>query len=507
MNSPKSIVLKIILIFLGFTVVANPVDIVFAQIPDINWQRPINISKSETTSTDPFLLADPAGLAHLFWAEKTGPAPGNSADTIMYALWNGSTWTQPIDIYISPLSDGNPVAVYPRAVIDEKGTIHLIWMTLPNFPKYALNYRRVSSWESTNMNSWSEPIKLNTNLTGQQYSADIAYNPTQGLHLVYATGTGGLEGRAITYQSSSDRGNTWSEPRDIHQFIDPERGGSNIRILLDEPGYIYVSWTEWDRSGNGQAVYFTYSEDNGATWATPFPLSVRLENEYERDWNNLALLGSGHLVSIWEGGFRAYRGAMFSYDHGKTWTTPYDVFPTLIGDNGAVQFAQDSKGRLHAFIANRIREGYDIYGSRLGLWHSLYLGEERWSKPNIASVFGDDTNMTNPTVTIVNGNTIVAAWYGSQIYEIYVMTGTISDAPPLSPIPWPRITPTIENEIIENKTPIIENPLSESPPQNESFSNTSLPQNIGESIYLSAVLPAVLIIAFFVYRYSKKHRP
>ncbi|MEW6179837.1 MAG: sialidase family protein [Chloroflexota bacterium] len=500
----KNYLITFMVCLLSISLFFRPQMKIQAQGININWQPPVNISNSPSTSTDPFLLADPAGFAHLFWAEKTGPAPGNSADTILYSVWNGQTWTKPVDLYLSPLSDGNPVATYPRGVFDENGIIHLIWMTLPNFPRYALNYQQILSRNGTLLNSESSPSRLAEDLTGQQYSADIAYNPEQGLHVIYARGTGGIEGRAITYISSPDKGETWSYPRDIYKFSDPKRGGSNLKILLEPPNYIYLSWTEWDESGNGQAVYFTYSEDNGVTWANPFPLSVRLENEYERDWNNFALLGPGELVSIWEGGFRAYRGVMYSYDHGKTWTTPYDVFPTLIGDNGAVQFAKDSLNRLHVFIANRIREGYDVYGDRLGLWHSIYLGDERWSKPAIATVYGEDTNMTNPTVTIVGGNTIIAAWYGSQIYEINVMTGTITDAPSLLPTPWPTIQPLSAE--LATFTP--ESPDSTSEPSASpipDFSNNSPPSNPGEVVYLSIIFPVVVIVSIVFY-YRKKGR-
>lgn len=508
-NQTKNVKNKLSIFFLLFSLliiwVGIPSSYTGAQAVDINWERPVNISNSPATSTDPFLLADPAGIAHLFWAEKTGPTPGNAADTIMYSAWNGNIWTQPVDLYISPLSDGNPIAIFPRGVIDETGTIHLIWITLPNFPHYALYYRQASSWKATNNNAWSQPLQLARNLTGQQYSADIAYNPEQGLHIVYARGTGGLEGRAITYLNSLDKGNTWSDTRDLYIFTDPDRGGSNIRILLDAPNHIYISWTEWDLSGNGQAIYFTYSEDNGETWAKPFPLTVRLQNDYERDWNNMAILGSGQLVSIWEGGFRAYRGAMYSYDSGKTWTEPFDVFPSLIGDNGAVQFAFDSKGRLHTFLANRVREGYDVYGERLGLWHSVYLGEERWEPPTIASVYGGDENMTNPAVTIINGNNIVAAWYGSQIYEIMVMTGTILDAPPLSPTRWPTLIPTVEEEVLITQT--ANNDLSTQQPSiTPSFAPEQPPTNPANPIYVGLIFPVLLIFSLFLYRYKFNHR-
>ena len=44
---------------------------VFAQASEILWSSPQNVSNTpDFTSTDPFLLADPAGYAHLFWAER-----------------------------------------------------------------------------------------------------------------------------------------------------------------------------------------------------------------------------------------------------------------------------------------------------------------------------------------------------------------------------------------------------------------------------------------------------
>jgi hypothetical protein len=61
-----------------------------AQTDEITWSSPINLSNSpDASSADPVVVSDPAGLVHLFWAEKMGTAPGNSTDTLMYAQWDG----------------------------------------------------------------------------------------------------------------------------------------------------------------------------------------------------------------------------------------------------------------------------------------------------------------------------------------------------------------------------------------------------------------------------------
>jgi len=137
----------------------------------------------------------------------------------------------------------------------------------------------------------------------------------------------------------------------------------------------------------------------------------------------------------------------------------------------------------------------------LGLWHSIYQGDERWSKPTIASVYGNDDNMTNPTVTIINGNTIVAAWYGSQIYEIFVMTGTITDTPPVSPVPWQKPTPTLDQSSIL-PTNGIENFEFEATIIPE-FDNNRTPSNPGNVVYLSIILPIVVILTAVINRNRK----
>ena len=433
--------LKYILIILLFLLAIFLITDVRAQEGGIFWEEPFNISRtSDSTSTDPFLLADPAGVVHLFWAEKASNQQANNPDTLMYTWWDGNNWAEPIDIYIAPLEHGTLIVQYPHAVIDDQGTIHLVWLSQPNFPNYALFYSSAPANKAHLAQAWKPAALIAGDLTGTNYSLDIKTDNNQKIHLVYSRVPGGVDApelRSVSYIYSEDSGETWADSVDIYTIHDPSSGASNNRLIVDDQGNLYTTWSEWDISGNGQAIFFTRSLDNGASWEKPIILTKRVGSEYERDWNSIAFLGPGTLVAVWEGGWRAYRNIMYSYDGGETWTEPVDAFPGLIGENGFIEFARDSEDVLHMFFANRSREGNTLREGE-GLWHSIWEGDEIWSEPILSS---PNINMLNPKAVIMNGNRVMTTWYTGADREIITMPGTVIDAASIPPIIWPPSTP------------------------------------------------------------------
>lgn len=417
-----------------------------AQQGAITWSEPINLSNSpNSTSVDPFLIADPAGLVHLFWAEKMNTIPGGGADTVLYSQWNGESWTRPVDLFFAPTSDGNLVVSQPHAVIDDLGIMHLIWISQPNFPYYTLFYSSAPVNQAQFVQAWSPRAILAENLSGTEYSIHLVYQPPNTLHVAFASGIQGetvTREPGVTYMRSTDGGLNWSEPVEIFKTSNLMIGTSGVRMKYKAPNTIFASWTLWNEEGNGQAVYFTRSLDGGDSWDTPITLAERRVGEYERDWNNLVQLPDGRLMAIWEGGYRAYRHAMFSSNDGETWTEAWDMFPTLIGENGFAEFATDGLDRLHLFVAQRIREGVNVNtqssGTVEGLWHSVAQGGNLWTEPVLC---GGVNPMVNPKVAILQGNTVVAVWYSSLVSEIMVMIGQIEDAPRIDARPWPDTTP------------------------------------------------------------------
>ena len=128
MNHRVSFAIVLALIGLWLLIAADAA----AQAPGsvTDCRAPVNLSNSPGyVSADPILLADPGGRAHLFWAERTTGKPNavpNVPDTMMYAVWDGQEWSQPIDIFISPPQIFNKHITGMRTVLDEQSVIHLI---------------------------------------------------------------------------------------------------------------------------------------------------------------------------------------------------------------------------------------------------------------------------------------------------------------------------------------------------------------------------------------------
>ncbi len=444
--------------------------------------------------------------------------PGESPNSVMYTVWDGSQWKQPIDIFGASLADGNPIVAYPHAILDDRGNIHLIWLQQPNDPDYAVYYSTAPASQAGSAKAWTKPVILADDLTGSKYSIHIAYTPPQTLHIAYARVAGGespTEQRAVSYIRSTDGGSSWSKPVDVFTAPSLDTGASDTRLLVLPPDKVFLTWTLWDQSGNGQAIYFTRSLDNGLTWTRPIRLAVRQGLEYERDWNNLVWLGGNTIGALYEGGWRAYRYATYSSDFGTTWSEPIDIFPWLIGDNGYIEFARDGSDTVHLFVAQRIREGNLQRGDYFGLWHSVWTNGERWQEPILVT---RDENavkgMTNPKVAIINGNQIVTAWYGSNIYEIWVQTGVIENAKAIIPVPWsiPVTTPTntSPNGLTPSETPA---PTATSPVGGTVTQNqppvlfTQKPLSISQStIILLGIVPALVIILTFIVIQQRRTR-
>lgn len=476
---------------------------------EIMWDAPFNVSDSpERTSTDPFLVSDPTGKAHLFWAEKMGAEEGNQPDTLLYSTWDGITWRKPVDLFFS--TGGTPIVAYPRAVIDENGKIHLFWLSQPNFPNYSLNYSSSHVNQAWNPIEWKPEEILVDDLTGTKYSMDVKYRSPGELHVIFARvqqGAAPPEERSISYIRSIDYGETWSDPIEVFSFSSIEHGGSDTHLIVDGDRNIYTTWTEWDASGNGLRVWFCRSLDNGVTWEKPIVLDERIGNEYERDWSNIYALDTNKLVVMWEGGWRAYRYAQYSDDGGVSWSKPIDTFPWLIGENGTVEFARDSNNVLHLFIAQRVRENYAGYGdgTNAAVWHSTWLGERKWSEPQIIT---QPVNLINPKAIITGGNRVILTWYTQRDVEIMVMTGKIIGAPYVAQPQWvdtivenpsPSITPA-DQQSLASSTPM-PTKIAEPAP----FEQQTVNLNMTLALIIGVIVIVILIIGLYMLRKNIKH--
>jgi hypothetical protein len=417
------------------------VQIIYAQSGRIETKPLLNLSNTPTTSTEPLLVGAPTGHVLLFWSEDvdglTSRFTGNG-NTLMCSLWDGEIWSTPQDIILSPLGG---FLLQTRAVIDEEHRIHLVWM---GDNPARLYYSMANASEAClSARAWTQPVVLEADLTGTIASIDIAYQPPQTLHVVYArVAKEGLaeEPRAVSYIRSEDSGLTWSSFTDLFLSNDPERGASATTIVVVGPQTLFATWSEWDGTGNSQGAYVARSPNGGQTWESPYPLALRAPDEYDQDWATIVQLPDGdRLAAIWEGGVRAFRQARYSDDGGVTWGPQQQILTDLIGENGYTRFAYDSAGRLHMFLTQRGSFLGPIPSDTQGLWQSVWEGNG-WSYPRLLG--GINPNI-DPTAVIAQGNQFVSAWYDTQPgSDIMVLTGEVSNAPSLPLQPWPTSLPS-----------------------------------------------------------------
>jgi hypothetical protein len=394
-----------------------------------------------------------------------------------------------------------------RGVLDNEGRIHLIWIG----PEQQFLYSSAHADVASSAQAWQPQLILAHEQTGIQYSADIAFEPPQTIHVVYGRAQSETN-QTIMYIRSVNGGLTWSAPSEIYALAHPEYGPSNIRLLIDTPK-VYMTWTEWDVTGNGQAIYFARSLDSGVTWQQPVLLAKRAEEDYERDWTSLALLGEDQLIALWEGGYRAYPQAQYSDDGGSTWSEPIDTFPWLIADNGFAEFARDSTGRLHVFLARRIREGYGDKCSTFrgcsdpanAIWHSIWESGRKWQEPQPLEFTFSPLNFIS--IAISGGNRLVAAWFSYTESEVHVMQCEIDDAPAVGPKlrPTPIPTPTIMPTATSTSFPVVLRPTAQLPLQEDNPSPTVAQFN-GSNMLLSMSVPALAILAVVVLVHRRKRR-
>lgn len=433
-----------LLIVLSFLVVMSmPANAVLAQTQPgdaVNCLPPVNISQSPGySSVDPFMLTDQAGNVHLFWGERiTGKPdePPNMPDAVMHSFWNGTIWSEPQDLFLSPPEYANKRINAIRGVIDDNGTIHLTWIG----PDNTFFYSSAHASHADQFTAWQTPQIIAFDQSAAQYSADIGYSSPNTLHIVYGQDTDSNQN--IVHIRSEDGGQTWSTPQIIYTVPYLDRGASNIRVWVTNPDTLFATWTEWDISGNGQAVFVSRSLDNGKSWQPPIMLAERQGFEYERDWTTLAPLGDDEYVIFWEGGYRAYRQAQYSYDGGVTWSPPIDTLDWLIADNGFAEFVRDGAERLHLFVFQRVREGNEDrndYGEESnGLWHSVWEGGTQWRQPEM---IGEPNGGNFATVAIRGGNQLFAAWFSYIDLEVSVIQCELYDTPAVPFQPWAEIPP------------------------------------------------------------------
>lgn len=180
----------------------------------------------------------------------------------------------------------------------------------------------------------------------------------------------------LVVKRSSDNGKTWS--KQITIWNDGQNTCGNPVPIVDDRGRIHLLMTwnfqtdKWGAITNGtgedsRRPYYTYSDDDGITWAQPVEITSSVKKE-KRDWyatgpchgiqiqkgiHKGRLVAPNYFTTRESGKVTSYSHIIYSDDYGKTWK-PGE--PTPVGGVGECSVAEIGEGTL--MLNMRADEGF-----------------------------------------------------------------------------------------------------------------------------------------------------
>jgi hypothetical protein len=407
-----------------------------AQVQGEGWTPPFRLSTGQGDGSEATVLPDEYGFVHVFWRE----ALENQRTLILYARYDGNTWTVPNDIY---LSQEFAIIKNISAAISPDGRLYAIWTEGDGGPVY---FTSAPVHNALSAKDWEKPYRVAIPASRVKLQID-----SKGvLHVLYVRNIG--EEKGVYYVHSEDKGITWSNPLWLDPDILPNHMPATLEFIMDEEGGFHASWFYFatDFSG-GDWVRYIHSLDGGKTWSQPFTIDRLDESEVEAGeklaFADPVLAVQGETVHIiWAGGLLNYRHHRYSDDRGRTWKPDVRVFGELNGQAGE-GIAIDGAGRLH--LLSQIRWPMAIY-------HMIW-DKGRWTEPSLIYLIrfssdvgpGDNIGAHNTYPAILAGNQLVLTFAdppSEPERRLFVMQYQIEDAPATSiePTPTPTAAPTLE---------------------------------------------------------------
>ena len=413
-----------------------------AQAQDSGWSEPYRLSSDAGKASEATLVADQYGYVHCFWSETLFE---DQRTILQYARFDGGTWSAPNDFYITSRGIENM-----SSVVDQQGTLHLIWTESFNGPVY---YTHAPASNALSVQNWAPPLRIAIPAGIVRFQVD-----SKGVfHIIYVNRA---EEIGVYYVRSRDQGATWSEPLWLDPDILPDHTPDSLNFELDENDGLHVVWFygALERDGQADWVRYIHSLDRGDTWSVPFLIDRYVEEtEYSlRAASPIMIVESQTVHVIWAAGSFPYRHHRFSTDAGRTWSAPAQIFGELHGQ-AFDGLAVDGAGRVHFF--GQIRYPIGIYEAD---WDKtqwtpaslVYLIAQEGVEPaseeelsnSVQGQFGDRVHAHHTHPIVRAGNQLVLTFGDGPAdpnRRLFAMYRTLYDIAPLETIPTPTPTATL----------------------------------------------------------------
>jgi hypothetical protein len=306
-------------------------------------------------------IADGVNNAHALWVQSASSGGAPYAPRILYARWNGTTWSNPAPI-IGGVS-GMPVDL--SVAIDTQQRLLLSWVDENSGDV-------LFSWANSSRANfpveWMTPVVFSSP-SALNSSPHILVDASNRIVVVYAVTMN--EGRGIYLVESNDRGNTWTAPRKIFDAVVANWDMvDHPQLALTRDGNLHLLFTRLSPLSGGQSIglYYSWSGNGGFTWSDPEVVS-----QQNVLWSSILADNGQTLHRLWQEKARdvVLINHQVSRDGGTTWETTVRVSSTE-GGTPAPALSIDGLGYLYLVqVLNddtRPLREWEWAGER---WHAL----------------------------------------------------------------------------------------------------------------------------------------
>lgn len=397
--------------------------------PQLLFERPCDFPcRGEPKTVITTIVADPAGVAHLFW---------QSGQAIYHARVVETDPQEARDILVEldmPFGVG----------LCSDGVLHLAAASTGR----CLVHLTVPIQRANEPLAWSPGACLDD--LGAT-SPDLALDRTCGISVLYPQ----QDQKSLALIRSMDGGQRWTYPVVLTTTdADPEAFIGYPRLLADDRGRLHAIWGEVQAPDGypWRRILYAQSVDGGGSWSMP----IELAGERQAEPNLATYQDVLHVV--WNGDVslqeRYYR---FSSDGGFAWS-PREAIPVPRGNAPGLQgppaLVVDSTGTAHMLIS----EGRYLY--------YITRTDTGWSTPILiagpenAGPMGDTSELNYPSLAITGGNRLHAL-YTRDLQAVYYQQRTL-EAPAEAAIAWlsSEHAPTVISSPAPITQPMTSQPLA-----------------------------------------------